>query len=420
MRLSLDMNLARELRRKFNERDTFSFHKSASLSKAPQSQAHQNAFNAVCAVLNRIDSLTAHCCSLEMDLPDADDSVFAFCDLLNYGQTLIDCVEYIAKIYDCKLDNSTDCSCFSQPRENGKGSDEKYFKYLRSLCAVHPINTNRYRTEYQSGVLEWCPTVFPVHNKEVQLLFRVYPLIEKADFIAVVYKDDVESVKYIPISIGQIFSYLEKRYNQIRNVIEAIDAYNQKYLEELKKTRICTFKEFPSYDEYLRNLDIEIKKRYNYCSSEAKKWAAVLRTTFPSKEQAVVLEKYKEALKQYIVQVHNALETMDCVINPGFRLDFFDIYSNHNLNKYYYELGKLPDLLPSNEFDKTSDWSFSFLDDDEETLEGYGDTDYARDVLRVVASALEDVFVIDFSQNHWHLWLQFEVAIWWAGRCNNQ
>ena len=66
------------------------------------------------------------------------------------------------------------------------------------------------------------------------------------------------------------------------------------------------FKEFPSYDEYLRNLDIEIKKRYNYCSSEAKKWAAVLRTTFPSKEQAVVLEKYKEALKQYIVQVHNA------------------------------------------------------------------------------------------------------------------
>lgn len=83
-----------------------------------------------------------------------------------------------------------------------------------------------------------------------------------------------------------------------------------------------------------------------------------------------------------------------------------------NFNKFHYHLSKLPDLIPSYELEQNPNWTFDFIDDTDESARGYGDPVYARRRLKNVADALSSTFTFDFSQNNWHLWLQFEVAMW--------
>lgn len=145
-----------------------------------KNEIEQASFNAVCAVLDRIDSLVVHCCSLEID--SSTSGIFAFYDLLNYGQTLIDCIELIAQIYDYKSNDQVQVVLTLKiVGNNNKGTDEKYFKYLRSLCTVHPVETNHHK-EYQGNQPEWCPYIGPVNTVTAWTL----PAKDRnADFVAI-------------------------------------------------------------------------------------------------------------------------------------------------------------------------------------------------------------------------------------------
>ena len=406
MKLTLDTSLSCELRNKFNENLTFSKAKTAKFKCPNGADVEQSAFNAVCAVLDRIDSLVVHCCSLEIN--SSTSGIFAFYDLLNYGQTLIDCIELIAQIYDYKSNVGISCSHFKNSGNNNKGTDEKYFKYLRSLCTVHPVETNHHK-EYQGNQPEWCPYIGPVNTVTAWALPIQY---RNADFVAIIYRNDMTLQKYLPIYVNQVFSYIESRYNEIKDIIEAIDNYNQDCIIKLKANSLMLPASFSSYDEYLRCLDKEIKVRYENCCSIAKRWAAIFRTNFSDNKQQEALEQYKAALKEHIAYVHNALQTMDCVVDSDFEIEFSNTYSFSQFNKFHYHLSKLPDLLPSFELEQDSNWTFGFIDDIDESARGYGDPIYARLLLKDVADALSSTFNFDFSQDNWHLWLQFEVAMW--------
>lgn len=406
MKLTLDASLSFELRRKFNERLTFSRAKTAKFKCPNGKDVKQSAFNAVCAVLDRIDSLVVHCCSLEIN--SSTSGIFAFYDLLNYGQTLIDCIELIAQIYDYKGNVGTSCSHFKNSGNNNQGTDEKYFKYLRSLCTVHPVETNHHK-EYQGDQPEWCPYIGPVNAITAWTL----PIqCRTADFVAIIYRNDMTLQKYLPIYVNQVFSYIESRYNEIKDIIKAIDNYNQDYISKLKSNNLTLPSLFPSYDEYLFHLDKEIKVRYASCCSIAKRWAAIFRTNFSNNIQQEALEQYKAALKEHIAYVHNALQTMSCTDVSNFDIDFSSAHSSSQFNKFHYHLSKLPDLLPSFELEQDPNWTFDFIDDIDESARGYGDPVHARLLLKDVVDALSSTFNFDFSQNNWHLWLQFEVAIW--------
>lgn len=407
MKLSLDADLVRSLRSKVVENVTFSKAKTAEF-KFPTTKKYvkQEAFNAVCAVLDRLDMLVFHCCSLEID--SSVDGTFAFCDLLNYGQTLIDCIDCIARIYDCKGVECNDCSCFQNAGENEEGSDESYFKYLRSLCTVHPVETNRHK-EYQGDHPEWCPYIGPVDSATA---WGLEEQDRRADFVAIVYRNDMVLQKCVPIYLEQVFSYIKGRYNEINNVIKAVDAYNQSRLAELQAKEIQKPCSFSSYDAYLHNLNVEIQLRYHSYLTVAKQWAAIFNTHFESEAQETFLEEYKAGLRQHIARVHEALQSMECISNDSFRIDYVDKYSLHELVPYHYLLEKLSDLLPSVELQNTLCWTFDFIDDVADLAKGYGDVFYARHELKKLSDVLSNIFSFDFTQNNWHLWLQFEVAIW--------
>ena len=154
MKLSLNPELNKHLREKVNEWHNFTYEKQANF-KSPEKRGKvikAQAYNCLCACMDRIDELVEHCNTLDIN------SLFGLYDIFNYGQTLVDCISMISKIYDIPYETEGDISCFNQKGSDGSGNDEKYFKYLRSLCSVHPVETSQHKV-YQGDEPEWCPYI---------------------------------------------------------------------------------------------------------------------------------------------------------------------------------------------------------------------------------------------------------------------
>lgn len=188
MKISLDKSLVRALRDKFNEHPVFSYHITSDFHVPTQSRGtkeNKNAYNCLCAALDRMFDIVVYLNDLDIQ-NDKPKGTFQLCDFLNQSQTLIDCIEIFGKIYQVSYPAQGDISSFHERGITGKGNDEAYFKYIRSLCSVHPIATNAH-PEYQGDEPEWCP--YLCNRNSTYLLLNND---RHSDFIATVYRNDVE------------------------------------------------------------------------------------------------------------------------------------------------------------------------------------------------------------------------------------
>lgn len=445
MKIKLDIQLNRKLRDKVNEINNFSVDKTAKFqfpSDKRGNKQESNAFNCICAALDRIDDLVEHCNAL--DLTQSQEGTFALCDLFNYGQTLIDCITKIGEVYGAKYDSSNDISSFHQQGATGEGNDEKYFKYLRSLCSVHPLETSAHK-EYQGDQPEWCPYINIAESAASRLLSCHDETLSKADFIARVYRNDMEFSKHIPIYIKQIFHYIKKRYKFINKIISAIDEYNSNQIKTLKCTHILLPSECATYDDYLTNLEKEIHIRCGRWEYQAKTWRAIFKTHYDDELNETALSAYKEELKKGITKVHTKLQAMD-FLDEDFVCDAIDDRSIEQLNEYHYEMEKMVYLFPSYALEDTESEDFSFIDEpislncsrlkemldamdkaikagvDHEELKWCGryldnqyrvnDSEWARIQLKIMSPVLGKYISFDYFSNDWRLYLQVEIAKW--------
>ncbi len=116
MKIKLDLQLNKELRDKINDINHFSVDKTAKFqfpSNKKGDKQESNAFNCICAALDRIDDLVEHCNTL--DLTQSKEGIFALCDLFNYGQTLIDCITRIGEVYAIEDRETEDFSFIDEP-----------------------------------------------------------------------------------------------------------------------------------------------------------------------------------------------------------------------------------------------------------------------------------------------------------------
>ncbi|MDE7433202.1 MAG: hypothetical protein K2N34_14985 [Lachnospiraceae bacterium] len=445
MKIELDIQLNRKLRGKVNEINNFSVDKTAEFqfpSDKKGNRQESNAFNCICAALDRIDDLVEHCNTL--DLTQSQEGTFALCDLFNYGQTLIDCITKIGEVYGAKYSPSNDISSFHQQGATGKGNDEKYFKYLRSLCSVHPLETSAHK-EYQGDQPEWCPYIDIGESVASRLLSCHDGTLSKADFIARIYRNDMEFSKYIPIYVKQIFHYIKKRYKFINEIISAIDEYNNKQIETLKRTHILLPSECATYDEYLKNLENEIHIRCGRWEYQAKTWRAIFKTHYDDKLNETALSAYKEELKKGITKIHAKLQAMD-FLDEDFACDAIEDRRVEQLKEYHYEMEKMGYLFPSYALEDREIEDFSFIDKtfaldylrmkemldamdkalktgmshkDLELCSRYLDDQYkvtnsewARIQLKIMSLVLGKYISFDYFSNDWRLYLQVEIAKW--------
>ena len=428
MKINLDFELNIKLREKINEWHNFTYEKEAEFNfPGKKKKEIANAFNCICAALDRIDSLVCHCNSI-----DVTDDAYGLCDIFNYGQTLIDCITSIGQIYSVRYDVES-CECFGQAGENGKGNDEKYFKYLRSLCSVHPLETCRHSC-YQGEKPEWCAWVAANKN------FEFCNELTKCDFIAYVYRNEETYMKKVPICVNTVFTYIEKRHAFIYEIIERIDAYNNERINKLSQKHIPKPNEFDSYINYLESLKEAVVERYGkYEGYHIDVWSTIFQTSYEDLEIQKKLFEYQEYLKARIQRLHDSIQNMD--VDCYFDIESVAYVTDSVPSDFAYQVSKLNYLRPdweNEQFDRRrvleeKVYNCEKLEDifkiiENEKVETKAEVEelsriidscfeldnfeWARVQLKMIEPYFEDVIKFDYYLGNWYLYLQVQIAFW--------
>lgn len=434
VKIALNIELNKRLREKVNEWNIFIYEKKVDF-KSPRKRGKfitTQAYNCLCTCLDRVDELVEHCNTLELD------SLFGLYDIFNYGQTLVDCISMISKIYDVPYETKGDISCFNQKGSDGSGNDEKYFKYLRSLCSIHPVETSQHKI-YQGDEPEWCPYI----SGPMLIFGDENPELKDADFYAVVYKNDMEFNKYVPIRISEIIQYLSKRYEHIEQIILAVDRYNRECVDKLIEKRIPLPEDFENYVDYLISLkDVIAERTGNKEGFQIKEWIAIMKARFIDKKMQTELREYQKAMQAGIKEIHNKLQRMsidncfnECPVQ--YCTDF--ISNRYALEKLYYledifmnmpdeeayklaEQGGVPyinnrmGLMLSiiSEAQKANLSEEEMMDVAREIDNRFTTTDseWARIQLKIIEPCFENIVEFDYFLDDWYLHLQIEIAFW--------
>ncbi len=298
--ISLDTFLLGALRNKINEQLNISYKKK---------YGKHRAWHKICAIMDRLDDTVNYLNTLKLNTGKYRRSAFDFYDFMNNASVVVDCIKELAKIFDIpdnKIKRSTDI--FGQFGYDGKGTDENYFEYLRSLCSVHPVETSRHK-KYQANDFECSP--FVIWNN------GILSYDNDCDIYTVVYTSkDGDNNKRIPIYISQVFEYVKTRLDFVGEITNAIDQYQKQVISDLKSRPIKKQEEFDNYVDYLRNLNIELEDRYGsenfYCFDDIIK---LFELKFSNTDNQNKLELYLSALKYAITFEHNRLQNMS---NTGF------------------------------------------------------------------------------------------------------
>lgn len=446
MRINLDLELNSKLSKVINDNEILTEHLKSAFhhpSQKGREKKEANAYNCLCAGLDRIKDTVKHLNNLEID-NDSEDGLYAFYDFLNYSQTLIDCIQIIGNIFNITDELKKEIRCFKNI-QNKKGTDEKYFKYLRSLCTIHPIETS-YHSDFQGKEPEWCPYVLSTNSIVSSL--RKYD-DKKPDFIAVVYRNDVEFSKRVPIYLEELFTYVQNRYTFIKTITKKAEQYYSNEVNKLKEKHILLPDECEDYEKYLKELAIAMEERYE-TSYAVRICLTIIKTTYEDKEMQRKLDNYKSALKQAISIVHQQIQNMEY---EGFNLSSLEMKSNNEskcLKGYVYEVEKINQLCHSelienfdsdiNELINENNYvnkdfmkQLLFLMNEKikkglshEKLSEFARlldymysinfSEWARIQLKIMENFYSKYVKFDYGLNDWHLYLQFVVANWMLSR----
>lgn len=287
-RINLDTSLCVNLRNKVNEYQHYSITKTHSIKK----DQNGHGWNKICAIMDRLDDTLLYLNSLELNNTGSKLDVFDFYNFMNNAATLIDCVNFLAEIYEfdlSQINNSHDI--FNKLGTTGKGNDKDYFEYLRSLCSVHPIETSRHK-EFQDPATDTECSPFIYYNNGILAE-------EDYDLIVVVYTDgDKFHEKHFGIKIETIFKYIEYRYSLLQKITVHIEAYYQSIIEEYIKQPLRKVNEFSNYCDYIDYLQkVWADRKDTNWTSNFDFYRYVMQVSFSNSDNQQKLIKYQNAVK---------------------------------------------------------------------------------------------------------------------------
>ncbi|RCW62966.1 hypothetical protein [Saliterribacillus persicus] len=338
--IDLDSEVLRLLRDKVNEEQNIIFNK--------RNKAHR-AWDKICAIMDRLDDTVEYLNGLKLNTGKYKNSSFDFFDFMNNASVVVDCIKKLSKIFDVSNDKmKKSIDIFNQTGKDGKGTDEKYFEYLRSLCSIHPVETSHH-IRYQDNDFECSP--FVLWNNRKGWINNDY------DLSAVVYtSNDEDYVKRVQIYISQIFDYVKTRLEFVQEIIKSIDDYQKKVIADFQKKTIKKEQEFDNYIAYLRNINIEKIARYGSESAFSFDYIIDLfeiKLSNPKNQEKMNL--YLNIFKYAIEFEHNSIQNMsdrgfenNGLIHSEKKLEstlYSELYSphsgSHELREYSYNLQKI-------------------------------------------------------------------------------
>ncbi len=356
-RFHYDVQLANQLREAVNEKQNLSIEKE---HKHERGKYVYPAWDRICAIMDRLEDTIYYVNSLELGKCESDRSAFDFYEFINCSYVIIDCIKTMGCIFeiDTKLFESIEKSqeIFGD-KYSANGFDGSFFEYIRSLCVVHPLCTNRQKAYLLQSKFHCCP--FVAWEKD-----RVLSGFDDCDLIAYIYTSEKgKPTIRLPLYIKEFEEYLKKWINLIPKVIEAKEKYTDDVYGNFRNETVKNLSDFENdLVKYLYYLKEEFCKRFGddqgYVFDEI---IRVFEIKLTDKANEIKLEKYKNALRYSFGFLHNAMQNMSFegydntgIKNPEpcIETDLFNELSyihtwGSQFSKYSYNLSKLYYLDPN-------------------------------------------------------------------------
>lgn len=304
-------------------------------------------------------------------------------------------------------------------------SDYEYFKFLRSICAVHPIGTDGHEHYLKKG----SACAFTDHE-----LFN--PSMVVADYYATIYRADGDTT--IPIKVSQIIRFLEQSFNYLsREATSRLKTLSAKEIEDFKKKKIKQPED--DYNLYLKILRDAVKTRYGDMTYIVDHWIRIFNTQYTDPVMNKNLDNYKEWLKKKIQISHEEIQNMEWKMNSwncsfyGCDIPFIQPYNLEKIEALYMSEEVIEDIWKHHDdeflnegyrqktmFDLHLIWSAELVESKEANrvyYKLYNEMDgreFARYQLSKLHSLIENMtgIVIRYEYDDWYLYMQYVVASW--------
>lgn len=233
-------------------------------------------------------------------------SAFDFINFINNAATVIDCVDMLARILGVDFsEENARTEAFSQLGKNGQGTDQKYFRFIRSLCAVHPVETSRYVDEYQSSELVTCPYLTWVKEP-------IFKTMWDCDLHAHVFTNTVNSWgDDICIHMDQVFDYIEFRYGLLEKIIEGLGRFQREAIAKFRSIPVPGRKEGETELEFIDRLKGVEHERFGSNNDFVYDFAKKAISFVPSNEaNLAAARRYAEAWRFALTLQLNTLRDM--------------------------------------------------------------------------------------------------------------
>lgn len=266
-----------------------------------------SAWDCICSCEHRIRDTVAYLNEQVLATTDYEyRSAFDFINFINNAATVIDCVDMLARIFGVDFsEENVRTEAFSQLGNNGRGTDQKYFRFIRSLCAVHPVETSRYADEYQSSELVTCPYLTWVKEPIFKTMWDCDLHANAFTNTASTWGDDV------CIHMDQVFDYIEFRYGLLEKVIDGLERFQQEAIDKFRSTPIPGRGEGEAEDEFIERLKGVELERFGSNNDFIYDFAKKAVTFVPSnKANLAAARRYAEAWRFAISLQLNILRDM--------------------------------------------------------------------------------------------------------------
>ena len=264
------------------------------------------AWDCICACVSRIRDTVTYLNDQELGSMRYG-SAFDFINFISNAAVMLDCVDMLAKITGVDLsEEDARTEDFHQLGNNGKGSDKKYFEFLRALCAVHPMKTSHFKGMYQEADIVTCPHVTWVRGTPMEFAWD-------CDLHANAFVNDASSWgEDVCIYMDQLFSYIEYRYGLLGKICVALERFQEDKIREFRSTPVPERGESESELEYIERLKITEAERFgtnNDFLYEFAKKAVTFEPSNPVNLSAAI--RYANAWRFALGLQRNVLQDMD-------------------------------------------------------------------------------------------------------------
>ncbi len=262
------------------------------------------AWDCICACIHRIRDTVGYLNDMELGSM-SHGNAFDFMEFVNCSAIVIDSVSMLAEIFGVDLaEEDARTEAFSQLGSDGKGTDKKYFEFLRSICVVHPTGTSRHK-RYQGSDLVSC-TFITWSNAATRMAFN------DCDLHANAFVNDTSSWgDSVEIYVDQVFSYVKYRYGLLSRVKSSLVRFQQATIDAFKARPVLPKRAEESDESYLERLKREEYDRFGNGNAFVFDFASdvlVFEPTNPS--NCLLVERFKNAWRFAIEIERSALCNM--------------------------------------------------------------------------------------------------------------